>query len=116
MSANLYEASLSALQDQLLEEVDARQRLQKELKMSLRVEKDLRLENDFLRLHLKGKHPGRIKDVATVLKQLDAGVEAVDVVDDERPFFKRAASRLRKKIGRMPGVRQLYHGVKNLLK
>lgn len=116
MTADLNDTSILALQEQLLEEIDARQRLQEELKLALRAQKDLRLENDFLRLHLRGKHPGRIKDVATVLKQLDAGVEVVDVVDDDRRILRRTASRSRKAIGRMPGVRKVYHGLKKLAK
>lgn len=116
MTTNLNETSIVALQEQLLEEIDARRRLQDELKQSLRTEKNLRLENDFLRLHLRGKHPGRIKDVATILKQLDAGVEVADVVDDERSLLRRTASRTRKAAGKMPGVRKVYHGLKNLTK
>lgn len=116
MIESLEEVSFETLQEQYLKETEARQRLQQELKTALVAEKNLRLENDFLRLHLRGKHPGRIKDVDRALQQLGIGSDTAIVFNDKQPFYRRAASRIRRAVGRMPGVRQLYHGIKKFTK
>jgi len=116
MTESLEEVSFGILQEQYLKELKARQRLQQELKITLAAEKNLRLENDFLRLHLRGKHPGRIKDVDRALQQLGIGADTANVFNDKQPLYRRIISRIRRAVGRMPGVRRLYHGIKKFTK
>lgn len=120
MSDNLDEVSLDVLQHRLIEEVEAQQRLQKELRVALESEKQLRLENDVLWAHLKDRHPGRITDARDMLTRLTEGGELTDELRQSALAPSRQnrtlRQRVRRKIGTLPGVHKMYHGLKNLRK
>ena len=120
MSDNLDEVSLDVLQHRLIEEVEAQQRLQEELRVALENEKQLRLENDVLWAHLKDRHPGRITDARDMLTRLTEGGELTDELRQSALAPSRQnrtlRQRVRRKIGTLPGVHKMYHGLKNLRK
>ena len=78
MSDHLDEVSLEVLQHRLIEEVEAQQRLQEELKGCVRSEKQLRLENVCCGPISEDRHPGRCMDAEDMLARLTAGGELTD--------------------------------------
>lgn len=120
MIDNFDEASIEVLQQRLIGEVEAQQRLQEELRLALESEKALRLENDVLWVHLEHKHPGRVKDARGLLDQLteggDLAVELQRGTSISSGQSRTLRQQVRHKIGSLPGVQKLYHGLKNLKK
>ncbi|GAA4473683.1 hypothetical protein GCM10023190_06220 [Enteractinococcus fodinae] len=120
MSDNLEEVSLEVLQHRLIEEVEAQQRLQEELRVALESEKQLRLENDVLWAHLEDRHPGRLTDARDMLARLTEGGELTHELKRSALAPSRQnrtlRQRVRRKIGTLPGVHKMYHGLKNLRK
>ncbi|OAV51204.1 hypothetical protein [Enteractinococcus helveticum] len=117
MSKNLDEASLETLQQRLLEELEAQQRLQTELTVALESERNLRLENDLLWAYLQRKHPNRVNDAKGLLKRITEGSDlAVELQKPEEanaPKNRSLRKRVRGALGKLPGVHRAYHGLKN---
>lgn len=125
MIKNLHEVSVETLQERLLEEIEAQERLQEELKTALQHEKDLRLENELLWVYLQERFPARVQDAAELLERLTSGsdlayemqkrtgVERTGLTPEQPRTLRQ---RTRSAVGRLPGVRQAYHGLKNLRK
>ncbi|HEY4536177.1 MAG TPA: hypothetical protein VIG71_09455 [Enteractinococcus sp.] len=118
MSDNLHAASIETLQQRLLEELEAQQRLHEELAATLESERSLRLENDLLWAYLQRKHPTRVKDAKSLLNRLSEGGDlAIELQkrDDASPSNKRSLKkRIRGALGKLPGVHRTYHSLKNL--
>lgn len=118
MVKNLHEVNNEALQQRLLEEVDAQERLQKELENALQHEKDLRLENELLWAYLREKHPSRVTDAADLLERLTAGSDLATELQEragvEDKQSRTMVQRARGAVGKLPAVRRVYHGLKNL--
>lgn len=118
MTKNLDEASIEVLEQRLLDEIDAQQRLQDELKTALENERDLRLENDLLWVYLQQKHPARADDAKSLLSRLVQGSELAQELQQgsgskvakDRTLKQKVRSRL----GKVPGVHRAYHGLKNI--
>lgn len=106
------------LQERLLEEIKAQERLLYELKLALESEKDLRLENDLLWAHLERNYPGRVVDAAELLARLKQGNDLASELQAKVPVTAAKVPTLRqtvrKAIGGLPGVRRVYHGLKNI--
>ena len=120
MAKNLHEVNTEVLQQRLLEEIEAQQRLQEELKIALEHERDLRLENELLWVYLQRKYPERVTDAAELLKRLTAGSDLATEMQN-RSEVQNAQSRsmvrrARSAVGKLPGVRRAYHGLKKLSK
>src|SRR5699024_5687732 len=94
------------------------QRLRKELKTTLENERDLRLENELLWVYLQRIYPGRVRTAVAIRDRLLGGSDlseelagaATDAKEKENPTMRQGTSGV---IGRMRGVRQIYHGIKN---
>ncbi|GAA2044952.1 hypothetical protein GCM10009720_27350 [Yaniella flava] len=118
MTKNLEEASIEILQQRLLEEVDAQQRLQDELKNALENERDLRLENDLLWVYLQHKQPARVSDAKALLSRLVDGSELANELQQTGGATNRKNRTLKQKVrgglGKLPGVHRAYHGLKNI--
>jgi regulator of replication initiation timing len=118
MDKNLHETTVETLQQRLLEEIDAQDRLQQELKTALEHEKDLRLENELLWVYLHKKYPERVEDAAELLERLTAGSDLATEMQERTgvpPKESRTmVQRTRSAVGKLPGVRRAYHGLKNL--
>lgn len=118
MSENLDETATETLQQRLLEELQAQQRLQDELKTALESERSLRLENDLLWAYLQREHPQRVKDAQGLLSRLaegsDLSIELHDPKQAHSPKRRTLKKRVRGAIGKVPGVHRVYHGLKNL--
>ena len=118
MTKNLEHASIDVLQQRLLEELAAQQRLKGELKIALESERDLRLENDLLWAYLQNKYPSRVDDAQDLLSRLVEGSDLATQVHDST-LGKSAKQRtlkqkVRGRLGKLPGVHRAYHGLKNL--
>lgn len=120
MTRDLDEVSIEFLQQRLLDELDAQQRLQGELKNALESERNLRLENDLLWAYLQREHPARVKDAKSLLARLTEGSDlSVELQKRAQPGLQRKRSprqRVRGALGKLPGVRSLYHGLKKIRK
>lgn len=121
MTKNLEEASVEVLQQRLLEELEAQQRLQDELKTALESERNLRLENDLLWAYLQRKYPARVDDAQGLLSRLVEGSDFSTEVHDGSNGPQSARQRtlkqkVRGRLGKMPGVHWAYHGLKNIVK
>lgn len=120
MSENLDETATETLQQRLLEELQAQQRLQDELKAALESERSLRLENDLLWAYLHREHPQRVKDAQGLLARLaegsDLSIELHDPKQRDVPKQRKLKKRVRGALGRLPGVHRVYHGIKNRVK
>ncbi|GAA4119648.1 hypothetical protein [Enteractinococcus coprophilus] len=118
MSMNLDEASLETVQQRLLEELEAQQRLQSELSAALESERSLRLENDLLWAYLQRKYPNRVKDAQQLLQRMAEGsdltVELQKQGEIQAPKNRTLRKRVRGALGKLPGVHRAYHGLKNL--
>lgn len=118
MTKNLEEASIEHLQQRLLEEIDAQQRLQDELKNALQNERDLRLENDLLWVYLQRKHPARVEDAKGLLSRLAEGSDLAKELQQSQAAKAGANRTLKQKVrgrlGKLPGVHRTYHGLKNI--
>src|SRR5699024_5628030 len=75
MTKDLEAVTIEVLQERLLAEVEAQQRLQNELKTALETERNLRLENELLWTYLQRKYPARVEDAADLLTRLTDGAE-----------------------------------------
>ena len=117
MSMNIDEAGLETLQQRLLEELEAQQRLQTELTAALESERNLRLENDLLWAYLQRKHPQRVKDAKGLLNRITEGSDlAVELQKQDEatsPKDRTLRKRVRGALGKLPGVHRAYHGLKN---
>lgn len=122
MSEYLDEARVEALQQRLIEELDAQKRLQNELETALRSERNLRLENDILWAYLKREYPQRVKDAQRLLDQLIEGSDLsaeLQLQNEQRTNGARRRplhKRVRGVIGKVPGVHRVYHGLKRFVK
>ena len=118
MTKNLEEASVEVLQQRLLEELEAQQRLQDELKTALESERNLRLENDLLWAYLQRKYPARVDDAHGLLSRLiegnDLSAEVHDAKRSKGSQQRTLKQKVRGRIGKMPGVHRAYHGLKNI--
>lgn len=118
MTKNLEEASIEVLQQRLLEEIDAQQRLRGELKNALESERNVRLENDLLWVYLQRKHPARVDDAADLLSRLVEGRDLANELQQAgggTPAKNRTLKqKVRGRLGKLPGVHKAYHGLKNL--
>ena len=118
MVKNLHEVNIETLQQRLLEEVDAQERLQEELRIALQHEKDLRLENELLWVYLQKKYPSRVEDAADLLERLTAGSDLATEMQErsgvQEKQSRTVVQRTRSAVGKLPGVRRTYHGLKNL--
>src|SRR5699024_11612265 len=75
MTKDLEAVTIEVLQERLLAEVEAQQRLQNELKTALETERNLRLENEMLWTYLQRKYQARVEDAADLLIRLTEDVE-----------------------------------------
>lgn len=121
MTKNLDEISLEALQERLLEEVEAQARLQRELKDALEAEREIRLENELLWVYLQRTYPGRINNATDLRNRLIEGGDLAEELEKQGAFThekskKSLRQRTRQAIGKLPGVRQIYHGLKRTRK
>jgi len=112
------DTSLDTLQQRLLEEVGMQQRLRKELKTTLENERDLRLENELLWVYLQRIYPGRVRNAVALRDRLLGGSDLSEELEREAAATKEKENptmrqRTRRVLGKMPGVRQIYHGIKN---
>lgn len=118
MAENLEEASVEALQQRLLEELEAQQRLQEELKTALESERNLRLENDLLWAYLQRKYPARVDDAQELLSRLvegsDFSIEVHGSNGSKSVPQRTLKQRVRGRVGKLPGVHWAYHGLKNI--
>lgn len=122
MTKGLEEVALEALQYRLLEEVEAQQRLKQELKLSLEAERELRLENELLWVYLQRTYPGRVHNARDLRNRLIEGTDLAEELDELGVYNKKSSApasvrgRARRALGKLPGVRQIYHGLKNTRK
>jgi len=120
MGKNQYEVNVETLQQRLLEEIEAQERLQAELRIALEHERDLRLENELLWVYLQKKHPSRVDDAADLLQRLTTGSDLETEMQERSGVQKNqprtVVQRTRSAVGKLPGVRQAYRGLKNLRK
>jgi hypothetical protein len=120
MAKHLSEVSIETMQQRLIEEVEAQQRLSGELRIALERERDLRLENELLWVYLQRKHPARIQEAREVLEELKAGSDLRTVVessiDQNVKSSRTIKQRFRGAFGKLPGARRVYHGLKKLVK
>lgn len=118
MTRDLEAVNIEVLQERLLEEVDAHQRLQDELKTALETERSLRLENELLWAYLQRKYPSRVEDAAELLTRLTDGAELSAELQTLRPATddrnRTLGQRVRSRLGKVPGVHWAYHGIKNI--
>jgi len=118
MTQNLDDASIEVLQQRLLDEIEAQQRLQEELKSALENERDLRLENDLLWVYLQRKRPARVHDAKNLLARLVEGSDLANELQPKagaKPVKNRTLKqKVRGGIGKLPGVHWAYHGLKNI--
>lgn len=118
MTKNLEAITEEFLQQRLLEEVEAQVRLQTELKIALESERDLRLENELLWVYLGRKYPARVEDAAGLLARLKQGSDLASELQSSVPVKAVEDPNLRQKVrravGKLPGVRWAYHGLKNI--
>src|SRR5699024_3870007 len=118
MTRDLEAVNIEVLQERLLEEVDAHQRLQDELKTALETERSLRLENELLWTYLQRKYPSRVEDAAELLTRLTDGAELSAELQTLRPATDDCNRPLgpgaRRRRGTVPGVPSAYHGIKNI--
>lgn len=120
MVKNLESVSLEILQERLLEEVEAQRNLQKELKAALENEREIRLENELLWVYLQRTYPGRVESAKDLRNRLLEGGDLMNELDAAGAFKKvkktSTRSKARRALGKVPGVRQIYHGIKNTRK
>ncbi len=120
MTKNLDAVSVEVLQQRLAEELDAQRRLQEELQTALESERNLRLENDLLWAYMERKYPERIKEAEGLLQRLtegsDLSIELKNRAHKTPAKNKTFRQRVRHKVGTLPGVPRVYHGLKNLRK
>src|SRR5699024_253131 len=118
MTRDLEAVNIEVLQERLLEEVDAHQRLQDELKTALETERSLRLENELLWTYFQRKYPARVEDAAELLTRLTDGAELSAELQTRRPATDDSSptlrQRVRSRLGKVPGVHWAYHGIKNI--
>lgn len=118
MTKDLEAASIETLQQRLLEETEAGQRLQDELKTALENERNLRLENELLWTYLQRKYPARVDDAADLLSRLTDGAQISAELQTSTPVqpdtTRTVRQRVRSRIGKLPGVQKAYHGIKNI--
>lgn len=118
MTKNLEEASVEVLQQRLLQELEAQQRLQDELKTALESERNLRLENDLLWAYLQRRYPARVDDAQGLFSRLVEGSDfSTEVHGSNGSKIKQQRTlkqKVRGRLGRMPGVHRAYHGLKNI--
>ena len=118
MTKGLEDVTFEALQERLLEEVESQQRLKQELKLALEGERDLRLENELLWVYLQRTYPGRVNNARDLRNRLIEGGDLAEELDDLGTYNKTGANpvsmrrRARRALGKLPGVRQMYHGLK----
>src|SRR5699024_7813748 len=117
MTQHLQAASTDVLQERLIEEIHAQQRLQDELKTALETERNLRLENELLWTYLQRKYPARVEDAADLLTRLTDGAELSAELQTLQPVTETSSrtlrQRVRSRLGKVPGVHWAYHGIKN---
>src|SRR5699024_6344053 len=117
MTKDLEAVSIEVLQERLLAEVEAQQRLQNELKTALETERNLRLENELLWTYLQRKYPARVEDAADLLTRLTDGAELSAELQTLQPApgsSRTLRQRVRSRLGKVPGVHWAYHGIKNI--
>src|SRR5699024_8532449 len=118
MTRDLEAVNIEVLQDRLLEEVDAHQRLQDELNTALETERSLRLENELLWAYSQRKYPSRVEDAAELLTRLTDGAELSAEPQTLRPATddstRTLGQRVRSCLGKVPGVHWAYPGITNL--
>ena len=117
MTKDLEAVNLEVLQERLLAEVEAQQRLQNELKTALETERNLRLENELLWTYLQRKYPARVEDAADLLTRLTDGAELSAELQTLQPApgsSRTLRQRVRSRLGKVPGVHWAYHGIKNI--
>ena len=118
MTQDLEEVALEALQQRLLEEIEAQRRLQSELKMALGAERELRLENELLWVYLQRTYPGRIDNARGLRNSLIEGGDLAEELEEQGAYVSKRTGpaslrqRARRVVGKLPGVRQIYHGLK----
>src|SRR5699024_6132879 len=122
MTKNVDQVTLEALQERLLEEVQAQKRLQHELKDALESEREIRLENELLWVYLQRTYPGRVQNAGDLRDRLLEGGDLAEELEQQGAYAKnsgrnkRLRHRARRAVGKLPGVRQIYHGLKNIRK
>lgn len=120
MVKNLDKVSIENLQERLFEETEAQQRLQKELKAALKNEREVRLENELLWVYLQRTFPGRVANAKDLRKHLLEGGDMTEELERLGAYNKvkksSPRSRARRALGKLPGVRQIYHGLKGTRK
>lgn len=124
MTKDWDDISFETLQQRLVEEVDAQKRLQKELKTALAHERDLRLENELLWVYLQDRAPARVDDAASLLERLTKGSDLAQELQNRSGEMERTREsvsgsrslirRTRSAVGKLPGVRRIYHSLKSL--
>lgn len=122
MTKNLDEVTLEALQERLLEEIAAQERLQHELKEALEGEREIRLENEILWVYLQRTYPGRVINAQDLRNRLIEGGDLAEELEEQGAYASSNGKsrslryRTRRAVGKLPGVRQIYHGLKNTRK
>lgn len=122
MTKNVDQVTLEALQERLLEEVQAQKRLQLELKDALESEREIRLENELLWVYLQRTYPGRVQNASDLRDRLLEGGDLAEELEQQGAYAKNSGRnkslrhRARRAVGKLPGVRQIYHGLKNIRK
>jgi len=122
MTKNVDQVTLEALQERLLEEVQAQKRLQHELKDALESEREIRLENELLWVYLQRTYPGRVQNAGDLRDRLLEGGDLAEELEQQGAYAKNSGRnkplrhRARRAVGKLPGVRQIYHGLKNIRK
>lgn len=120
MTQYLQAASTDVLQERLIEEIHAQQRLQDELKTALETERNLRLENEVLWTYLQRKYPARVEDAADLVSRLTDGanlsaeLQPSTSVRTVSSGGRSLRKRVRRRLGNLPGVHRAYHSLKNL--
>lgn len=118
MTKGLEDVTFEALRERLLEEVESQQRLKHELRLALEGERELRLENELLWVYLQRTFPGRVNNARDLRIRLIEGGDLAEELDELGAYSKTEANpvsmrrRARRALGKLPGVRQIYHGLK----
>lgn len=117
MSDDFRELSVEVIQQRLVQETEAQQRLQDELRDALESEKRLRLENDVLKAHLEQSYPGRVEDARELYEQLLQSGDLLEGLQQNATSSAKKPRTIRQKIrrglGSLPGVHRVYHSLKN---
>lgn len=122
MTKDLDDVTLVLLQERLLEEVEAQKRLQRELKDALESEREIRLENELLWVYLQRTYPGRVNNARDLRNRLVEGGDLAEELEEQGAYAnndrkgKSLRHRTRRAIGKLPGVSQIYHGLKKTRK